>query len=181
MTHHTGTAHWRANTLEPTEMKLGCLDSSLSTPYVQKHASQFEMGFVCMRLLYVRKLRQEEGAMLRRLWVHFLTCCLLPEVVRYGKLLLDTDRSRSRLLSPSSSFSLPLSPNQGNGRQEGMEVTEPDGETSAGSSNRSSLDALEKSSYALIKTYAHFSSLSRAVVFKTDVRFTSSKTFSPPY
>lgn len=133
-----------------------------------------------MRLLYVRKLRQEEGAMLRRLWVHFLTCCLLPEVVRYGKLLLDTDRSRSRLLSPSSSFSLPLSPNQGNGRQEGMEVTEPDGETSAGSSNRSSLDALEKSSYALIKTYAHFSSLSRAVVFKTDVRFTSLKTFSPP-
>lgn len=77
-----------------------------------------------MRLLYVRKLRQEEGATLRRLWVHFLTCCLLPEVVRYGKLLLDTDRSRSRLLSPSSS--LPLSPNQGNGRQEGMEVTEPD-------------------------------------------------------
>lgn len=55
MTHHTGTAHWRANTLEPTEMKLGCLDSSSSTAYVQKHASQFEMGFC----LYEIALRQK--------------------------------------------------------------------------------------------------------------------------
>lgn len=155
MTHHTGTAHWRANTLEPTEMKLGCLDSSLSTAYVQKHASQFEMGF-CLYEIALRQKAEAGRRGLRRLWVHFLTCCLLPEVVRYGKLLLDTERSLSRLLSPSSSFSLPLSPNQGNGRQEGMEVTEPDGETSAGSSNRSTLDALEKSSYALIKNVCTF-------------------------
>lgn len=72
-------------------------------------------------------------------------------MVKYGKLLLDTDRSLSLLLSPSSSFSLPRSPNQGKGRQEGMEVTEPEGETSVGSSTRSSLDALVRNNYDLVK------------------------------
>lgn len=46
---------------------------------------------------------------------------LLPPVVMYGRLLLETD------LSFPLSFSLPRSPNQEKGRQEGMEETE--GET----------------------------------------------------
>lgn len=81
-----------------------------------------------------------------------LTWSLLPVVVRYGKLLLDTDRSLSLPLSPPASFSLPRSPNQGKGRQEGMEVTEPDGETPAGSSTRSPQDPLlENNSYSSVK------------------------------
>lgn len=61
-------------------------------------------------------------------------------VVRYGKLLLDTDRNRCLLCS--TSFSFPLSPNQGRCKQEGIELNEPDGETSGGSSIKSPQDPL---------------------------------------
>lgn len=73
-----------------------------------------------------------------------LTWSLLPVVVRYGKLLLDTDRSLSLPLSSSKSFSFLGSPNQGKGKQEGMEVMEPDGEIPVGSSTRSPYDPLDR-------------------------------------
>lgn len=73
-------------------------------------------------------------------------------MVRYGKLLLDTERSLSLPRSASTCFSLPRSPNQANGRHEGMEVIEPDGETSGGPSTRSHEPLAENNGYVQIKS-----------------------------